>query len=492
MNKMTGKIRISRFIALCALLAGAGTISSVKAQDFDEDDEAVYMTGLLPDDGTSDLLPHKADLMTRDYTVLPSSYSLMKYTPEAKSQSRYGTCTSWATVYAARTIAEAVKYGWTDKARITSEAFSPIFIYAQIKNQGDYDCQKGSQIYRALDVLKEKGVPKFSVFSDLCATNLASSLFTAAAPYRIDDYTTLFSVSFRDGEQKIKKVKKSLSENCPVVIAMWLPDSFMRNNGSWGGEDTDVDKSKHGYHAMCVVGYDDNRNGGSFQIMNSWGKNWGNNGFVWVKYDDFARFVDQAYEMYVAKYVKPEPKPQPKPEPVKYDFAGDIELELSTGEKMQPQLQQGSAIPVYKLREPYMSRTRYRVYISNNEPAYVYVIGSDNLNNVSKVFPPADNISAALTYKSNHIAIPDEKYYIELDDNVGSDYMCVLYSKNELPVNDIVKKIKNASGSFQDKVKSAVSGLVPKFDITNKSNAISFSARSEKTVVPVIVEIPHK
>ena len=132
------------------------------------------------------------------------------------------------------------------------------------------------------------------------------------------------------------------------------------------------------------------------------------------------------------------------------------------------------------------------MYISNNEPAYVYIIGSDNLNNVSKVFPPTDNISAALTYKSNHIAIPDEQYFIELDDNIGSDYMCVLYSKNELPINDIVKKIKSTSGNFQDKVKASVSGIVPNSDINYKKDDISFKSRSENTVVSFIVEIPHK
>ena len=109
--------------------------------------EELYMTGLLPDDGTYEQLPRKAELLTRDYTVLPSKHSLMQYCPNVKSQSRYGTCTSWATAYAARTIAEAVKHGWTDKDKITSEAFSPLFVYALVKDRTKYpnddDCQEG-------------------------------------------------------------------------------------------------------------------------------------------------------------------------------------------------------------------------------------------------------------------------------------------------------------------------------------------------------------
>ena len=51
-------------------------------------------------------------------------------------------------------------------------------------------------------------------------------------------------------------------------------------------------------HAMCVTGYDDNKNGGAFEIMNSWGNDWGNNGVAWVRYPDFEHFVKEAYGLY--------------------------------------------------------------------------------------------------------------------------------------------------------------------------------------------------
>lgn len=466
--------------------------TSVQAQD------EFYATGLLPDDGRYDQLPRKAELVTRDYTVLPSSYSLMKYCPIVKSQSSYGTCTSWATAYAARTIAEAIKWGWTDKTKITQEAFSPLFVYAQIKNKNDLNCQNGSRISDALNLMKSKGVPKFSAFDVLCANYVNSTLLGAANQFKIDDYFTLFSITFTDGNGKIKKVKKALSEDCPVVIAMWIPSSFHQAKSAWNG--LDVDTRKHGYHAMCVIGYDDAKNGGSFQIMNSWGTNWGENGFVWVKYSDFAKYVDQAYEIYVKKHSYPEPKPTPKPTPKPKpapkpislnDLSGEITLQLSTGEKMVPLLDQVNG--VYSIAEEYISGTRYRIYISNNEPAYVYVIGSDLKNNVSKVFPPTDNISAALTYRSNHIAIPDETYYVEMDNTIGKDYMCVLYSKDVLDINDIVNKIKSEDGSFSEKVRNVISDkMATTNDIRYVLNNIGFSAKTEKSVVPVIVEIKHK
>ena len=57
-----------------------------------------------------------------------------------------------------------------------------------------------------------------------------------------------------------------------------------------------------GYHAMVVVGYNDtiscdiNGNGsiedaekGAFKVANSWGSNWGNDGYIWVMYDALNR-----------------------------------------------------------------------------------------------------------------------------------------------------------------------------------------------------------
>jgi C1A family cysteine protease len=42
-----------------------------------------------------------------------------------------------------------------------------------------------------------------------------------------------------------------------------------------------------GPHAICIIGYDNNRYGGAFEVVNSWGSEWGNDGYLWIKYSDF-------------------------------------------------------------------------------------------------------------------------------------------------------------------------------------------------------------
>ena len=40
---------------------------------------------------------------------------------------------------------------------------------------------------------------------------------------------------------------------------------------------------------MTIVGYDDFVNGGSVLVANSWGTQWGNRGFLWIKYKDLRK-----------------------------------------------------------------------------------------------------------------------------------------------------------------------------------------------------------
>ena len=44
-------------------------------------------------------------------------------------------------------------------------------------------------------------------------------------------------------------------------------------------------------HAVTIIGFNDNKYGGCFEIMNSWGSEYGDNGFMWIKYDDLASII---------------------------------------------------------------------------------------------------------------------------------------------------------------------------------------------------------
>ena len=446
-----------------------------------------YAMGLLLNDSLAAQMPKKATLLTRGYEGLPSSYSLQKYCPTPINQGSYSTCVAWSSAYAARTMAEAIAYGWTERAQIDKEAFSPWFLYGKIKYGHDYDCDYGTHVEYAVKYMKEHGVVKKSDYFVECASLIPPELDFKASKYKITSYTVLYHNttygSMPASNLDLNKVKMAISNNHPVVISAYCYKSLSSAGDKWNG----VHDVFRGNHAMCVVAYDDNKYGGAFLIQNSWGTDWGTGGFSWFTYNDFASIVYDAMEI----YVKPKNFVVDPNHPTKANsLSGSLKLQLSTGEEMRGTLGTNG---VYKISGEYISGTRYRIYISNNEPAYVYVIGSDLQNNVSKVFPPNDRISPALTYKSNNIAIPDENWFVQMDNTVGKDYVCVLYSAQELDINTIINKIRSGYGSFPEKVSAALSGkIVPASDVRFSQNSLSFSASTNKSVVALIAEVVHK
>jgi len=77
-------------------------------------------------------------------------------------------------------------------------------------------------------------------------------------------------------------------------------DGTVGNDGLW--KPNYYDKTIGG-HAVCIVGYDDYKFGGSFEIMNSWGSDYGDDGYMWIKYDDLIDVIGEAYfiEIYEPK-----------------------------------------------------------------------------------------------------------------------------------------------------------------------------------------------
>lgn len=556
-----------------------------------------YGRGLEMDDENYESVPLKA-MQTRGlYDKLPSSASLKQYCPTPGNQGSYGTCVAWSSSYAARTILWAKQNHTTDRSVIDANAFSPYFIYRNISH--DYSCSNGTRIPDALDVLKWKGDVLKKDFGLDCPTSIPNNLSSSAVNFKIQSYAKLFDLN-DISDDKIKTTKKSISEGNPVVFGMLTPPSFSRiysdvwqpsgaeKSGQFGCPCGDgISRPQCCGHAICIVGYDDYKYGGAFEVMNSWGTNWGNSGFVWIKYDDYTLFTRYAFELInnivlqpvvvnpqpkpkptvvvspqpkpkPAVVVTPQPKPkptvvvtpQPKPKPavvvtpqptpkptvvvtpqpspsdnIDFDFAGDLRFVLLDGTEMKanivevrglgvggddvpptpkqtvnpnnfeydPNLTSGKFI-AYRMDKAYSEGTKFRVYLRNNEPAYVYAIAMDNTNTASVLFPHKPNISPVLNYKDNEVALPSEKNYIVMDNIKGTDVFCLLYSKEELDINSLCRQLESQTGTFFQRLyKTLKSQLVPRDYLRYYNQRLRFEIKSNGfgSIVPIVVEIPH-
>ncbi|MEO1437043.1 MAG: C1 family peptidase, partial [Bacteroidota bacterium] len=226
---------------------------------------------------------------------LPERVSLVEYAPDRLNQGRQGSCVGWASAYAARTILHSRATG----ANPNQAAFSPSYLYNQIALA---NCQ-GAYINEAMDVMKQTGglpMADFPYDPRSCQAHPARADLQQGARYRTKGYNRL-SKGGSNYKTDLLGVKQHLAAGAPVVIGMMVGGTFMRGMEGkelWTPSRSDYTQAGFSGHAMCAIGYDDYKAGGSFQIMNSWGDNWGQDGIAWVRYQDFEEFVREAYGLF--------------------------------------------------------------------------------------------------------------------------------------------------------------------------------------------------
>lgn len=473
MNRLT-------YIVLTGLLA-------CSALAFGQDDpDKLYPMGLPPEpDELYETFDVKATLTNDNYRNVASKASVKQWAPTPKSQGSYGTCAAWATGYCARTILEAQRYGWTDKKKIDENIFSYGFIYRVTSSSSR--CW-GAYTSECVRNMKDMGIPKYTDYTTHCPqTAIPGSVYKKAEAFKIKDYVKLWSEYTDNKKERVQLAKKSLAEGNPIVISMICPSSF-HNPTSDVWTPTESPNSNpsnpHGRHAMCVVGYDDNKYGGAFEIQNSWGPNWGNKGYIWVKYKDFADFVYQAMELIrFDSNIKEE-----------VQLAGAVKFVRDDRKEMKASLQSND---MYKMDQAYRSGTRFRLYISNNEPAYVYAFGSDLTTKTYQVFPHQPNVSPLLTYSQNDVPLPSGDKHIRMDGTVGTDFLCVIYSKEPLNLDLIRRKVESYSSryTFRQKVEMALGDKLMKGSEVNYSNSsgrMAFNAEAKgKSAAALFVAMEH-
>lgn len=488
-------------------------------------EDEIFCTGLTDDLEAIRQMPMKKEVVTRGY--LPTSVSLQEYCPRAGSQSfhgqaAYATCTAWATVYAAMTITEAIRWGWKDRDVITAEAFSPLFVYAKTKFAGDNDCNWGIGLYTTLPFLKETGAAKHRNYSNPCADNVPRWVTDEASDHKITAYGRLFEEPYPGNDRsKIEETKKAIAAKKPVIIGMWTPRSFQKAGEVWQGELAAGEQlSKNPDHCMCVVGYDDNKADGAFLVMNSWGEQWGKDGFTWVRYDDYVRFVGYAFEISGDNGKQPvtmQPKPQQQIQPQQQQqrqqeenvpavindeaaeetLAGSLTVKLKNGEMLDVHRTKREPYPMYRVEGKFLEGIRFQLFLTNENPVYAYVISNDLENNVNAFFPYNASVSPALTYTHSEIAIPNEKVYAEIGTKSSRNFLYVLYSTCELPMGRIMDYIRQDDGDIEYRLSRAIDTLCPgqcaKSDaIRSERDRIAFTATTSASIVPLIIEIRKK
>ncbi|HLZ90002.1 MAG TPA: C1 family peptidase, partial [Puia sp.] len=423
---------------------------------------------------------------------LPEAANLQKYAPSVGNQGHQGSCVAWSSAYAARTIEEAARSG----ADPNSLRFSPSFLYNQI---GLENCD-GSYIERAMEFMTKSGSVPYSQFpynDKDCSKQPDQQLLDEARQYKMRGFNRL-TPGDRNNVIDLHAIKENISQGAPVVIGMQVGGTYMQDMmGKDLWEPTAEDRSMLGFggHAQCVVGYDDRKYGGAFLIMNSWGPEWGNNGFTWVRYPDFKRFVREAYGIEpMARTGAAANEP----------FACEIGLVQVhyEGTKTIP----GDYIPlqvknsnVFETVAPVKMGTRFKMEVKNTTECYVYVFGKETDGTSYTLFPYPDPNNPQKTKYSPFCGITGYRLFPKgksmMPDSIGTrDQMAVVVSKQPLnwyALNNTLSQ--NPGQDYGSRLNAALAAQLVRnvqFKSSAKGNMqFTVSGDKDNSVVVTIVEI---
>jgi len=147
-----------------------------------------------------------------------------------------------------------------------SEYLSPQFIY----NNREDSSEEGMYMRDLMSILRKYGDCFETLYKYGSMAPISEPVYRNAANYIIKNYASV---------ETLEELKTALYLNGPCVIAVPVYNFTER---MWFRRPGDY---QLGGHSMAVVDYDDEK--GGLWIRNSWGTDWGNDGYCFMKYEDF-------------------------------------------------------------------------------------------------------------------------------------------------------------------------------------------------------------
>jgi hypothetical protein len=207
---------------------------------------------------------------------LPKQFELPELFPP-KNQWRRGSCVSQGSSH--------------HKERQEKKRISARFIMALAK-QLEGNIEYGAYGRSAFKVLKERGSCEDSLYPEpdssmtweeyIDVSKIPLENFANASIYKIGSYW-----SPEVSPEGIKQAIYQNPDNSVVIIMEWFKEF---NTPLINGVLPEPINSGGG-HMVEVCGWDDQKANGSLKLKQSWGKNWGVNGYCWLPYSYFKKKI---------------------------------------------------------------------------------------------------------------------------------------------------------------------------------------------------------
>lgn len=421
---------------------------------------------------------------------LPERATLEAFAPPRLNQGQQGSCVAWASAYAARSI---IQNRATGAPPSQQNAFSPSFLYNQIKIENS-GCQ-GSYILRAMDDMLQRGAVPFSRFAytdQNCDRSPGPEEEHLAERYKIKGYQRLSKSDDPRSPVDMVAMKQYLSQGSPVVIGMMVGGTFMQGmegQDTWVPTESDMQMPGFGGHAMCVIGYDDYKftDMGGFQLMNSWGPEWGRNGIAWVPYPALEYFCKEAYAVYPMGESAGE---RPDRFDLRFGLSTVDEKGMPNGGHIALRQREGR---VFRTEQPIAKGTRFKVEVANNLECYVYVFGQEADGSTYVLFPYTPKHSPYCGITGTRV-FPREMS-LTADEAGELDVMAILVSNQPFDYPRINDQMKANAAQGLDAKLAAVLGeeLTGSTSVTyTQGETFSASAPTTANALAIVLELEKR
>jgi C1A family cysteine protease len=175
---------------------------------------------------------------------------------------------------------------------------SRLFLYKMARELDGYKGDVGAQLRTAMKAFKIFGTPPERYWPYITSKYdhmPTPFVFALGQAFQALEYARI-DVEGRSREDVLHMIKQLLFLDHPVVFG-FLVFTYGNNFGEF--RLPKIGESPSGGHAVMAVGYDDDReiegSKGALMLRNSWGIDWGENGYGWLPYDYILHFMSNDF-----------------------------------------------------------------------------------------------------------------------------------------------------------------------------------------------------
>jgi hypothetical protein len=217
--------------------------------------------------------------------------------PPVFDQEQRGSCVACAAIWTIKAYQEIIE------GEYPNDGLSAAFLYSLCKQNDGMPSEEGTQPKTAMKLLQKYGVCPENIMPYSKLTELpipqvpqiSSKALDAGVVFRIETYAQLCSSYDFNRGQVLNAMRQALKKEGPFMIALLVCENFEPDENNFLPL---PEGSFRGGHAVGIVG--DLPSRGCLILRNSWGADWGDNGYAYLPYEWITRISHMGWSLFEA------------------------------------------------------------------------------------------------------------------------------------------------------------------------------------------------